>query len=320
MTKAEQIAQTLTEKPQVGDRVNVNIPYEKSVSETIGKGKNKQVVTSVLKNNFVSFGILTAINIEDGENILYISFGTQRVPTEVYKKYIFIKNEASYGILEKFVTKSTDHCGSNPFKKDGLKIKFHNQPISTLLYMADYRDNNNILTGPEYNTVSEREGKYAGLKYGGINLNPTIKDNEGNIICYQRDFVWTLKQKQLLIDSIYNGIEIGKFIFKYNNWEKIMSDAIENGHGYDWDCVDGKQRFNTIVLFCLNEFPDSYGNYFKDLSVNAQNKFLDYSNLTLGKLDEKTTDSEIIETFLTINFTGTPMSEEHIQFVQKIKI
>ena len=47
---------------------------------------------------------------------------------------------------------------------------------------------------------------------------------------------------------------------------------------------------------------------------------MNYSKLSYGKLDENTTDEDTINVFLTLNFTGTPMSKEHIKYVQSIKM
>jgi hypothetical protein len=179
-----------------------------------------------------------------------------------------------------------------------------------------------------YDLVSTKiiDGKSPGDKellgktYGGLNFDPSVVDATGKRVFYQRGHVWTLEQKQLLIHSIYNGIEIGKFIFKYNSWASIVDQIKRIGHGYDRDCIDGKQRYNALLEFVQNKFPDEFGNYYKDLSANAQHKFLEYNNLAVGELQETATDADIITTFLTLNFTGTPMSKEHIEYVQSIRL
>jgi hypothetical protein len=124
----------------------------------------------------------------------------------------------------------------------------------------------------------------------------------------------------LLIHSIFNRIEIGKFIFKYRSWNDLAKEMLESGHGYDYECVDGKQRYHAILEFIQNKFPTQDGIYFEDLSPDAKGEFFRYDNLTVGKLDEDATSEDVLKTFLTINFTGTPMSKEHIEFVQSIKL
>ncbi|MFI6165277.1 DUF262 domain-containing protein [Nocardia sp. NPDC051052] len=55
---------------------------------------------------------------------------------------------------------------------------------------------------------------------------------------WQRDEVWSLDHKQLLIDSILNGWKLPKFYFA-----KTSSDPDE------FDVVDGQQRLATIWEF-----------------------------------------------------------------------
>ena len=326
MTKAEQIVQALNEAPQIGERVNVEVPYKKKISEVVGKGKNKDVITSFIDDTFRTSGKVVKIATEDVGLVYYVDFNSQRVPSEVYegRQYYGDNHVSGRGILAEYVKKEPHYCGANPFRKTNVKVEFHHQPIESLLSIADYHDDkDNVITGPNYNVVkgsSSDEIKYAGKTYGGVNFDPYVFDKDGKKVYYQRGLIWTLHQKQLLIDSVYNGIEIGKFIFKYNSWKHILKSITEIGHGYDYDCVDGKQRHNAIIDFCLNKFQDSYGNYYADLSADAQRKFLNYSNMAIGRLDENATNANVIETFLTLNFTGTPMSEEHINYVKNIKI
>jgi hypothetical protein len=147
-----------------------------------------------------------------------------------------------------------------------------------------------------------------------------VIDADGKKQYYQRDLIWTLEQKQLLIASIYNGIEIGKFLFRYRSWAKINEGILKDGHGYHWECVDGKQRFFAILHFVQNKYPDSHGNYWNDLAPKAQSHICNYHNLSYGEMGENAKDSDVIETFLTMNFSGTPMSPEHIAFVQSFKM
>ena len=100
----------------------------------------------------------------------------------------------------------------------------------------------------------------------------------------------------------------------------IQKEMKESGHGWDFDCVDGKQRMNAILEFVQNKFKDSHGCYWKDLSAYAQREFLNYGRLAVGTMDENTSDKDVINAFLFVNFTGTPMSEEHIEHVKSIKI
>lgn len=128
------------------------------------------------------------------------------------------------------------------------------------------------------------------------------------------------KKKQLLIDSIYNNIEIDKFVFRLRSF-KYVENRINNGlieNTSFKDIIDGKQRVHCLLDFINNRFKDSYGNYFNDLSKQAQNKFISYRNCTYVELPEDTTDQDVLKTFLSINFSGVPQSKEHIDFIKQL--
>jgi hypothetical protein len=72
-------------------------------------------------------------------------------------------------------------------------------------------------------------------------------------------------------------------------------------------------KFN-VILFNYIEFTSD------DLSGNAQRRFFNYSNLSLGELSESATDEDVIDNFLTLNFTGVPMSQNHIEYIKSIKM
>lgn len=84
------------------------------------------------------------------------------------------------------------------------------------------------------------------------------------------------------------------------------------------DIVDGKQRLNTIREFLMDEFVDTYGNHFSDLSEESQNKFLNHQLLQYAEMPEGTTDEEVLYQFLKMNFSGIPQSQEHIQYVKSL--
>jgi len=331
-TKAEQIEAKRKKPIEVGDYVSIKVPYEETETITEGRGKKKtskevikdvvfhtqgrveEIYSDLKKNNF-DFGK------KDLKGIVYkISMSSVSVPHELNDilptKYDGRSNKSVFSEA-KYVHITFGECGANPFAKERRRISFYNQDISSLLFKACYgRSNDNSYEEPEY-----RNGKYEdGTTHGGVNFNPYIIDANGERQYYQRDLVWTLEQKQLLIDSIYNGIEIGKFLFRYLGWTRLDKERKETGHGHHFDCVDGKQRFFAILHFVQGKFPDSHGNYWKDLSPEAWGRFLHYANLSYGEMPEDATDNDVVENFLTLNFTGTPMSKEHIQFVQSFNM
>ena len=106
------------------------------------------------------------------------------------------------------------------------------------------------------------------------------------------------------------------------SWDYIEK-RVKAGHTNHiaWkDVVDGKQRLNAILGFVNNEFQDSYGNYFQDLSYRAQRRFFGFMAISYGELGENATDQDVQKVFLNINFTGIQMSQDHIDFVKSINV
>ena len=133
----------------------------------------------------------------------------------------------------------------------------------------------------------------------GINMNPD----------YQRDYVWELSDKQLLIDSIFNNIDIGKFAFihlDYNTWNKT---------GYAYEILDGKQRLKTIIDFYENRFPYK-GVYYNDLSGMDKRIFKNHS-IVQGEVSE-TERKDVLKYFLMLNRTGKVMDQKHLDNVEKM--
>lgn len=209
------------------------------------------------------------------------------------------------------VERCVRHIGGNPFK-DELRADSYQVDIEQLFWRCGF----------DRREKEDRSEKYFGVRVPETCLNPMVIDANGNEVEYQRGLVWSLEQKQLLIESIYNNVEIGKFVLRKRsfNWveQRIKEGKIE--HTAFSDLVDGKQRYTSLVGFYLNEFPDMSGNYFSDLSETAQRRFTAYRQLTYIQLDENSTDKDALAVFLAINFAGVPMSKEHIEYVKSIKI
>lgn len=152
-----------------------------------------------------------------------------------------------------------------------------------------------------------------------LNWNPYVYNKNGEKEYYQRNLCWSLKDKQLFIDSIYNRVNCGQILVRQKSFY-WMDEEAEKGNDvvYEWDIVDGKQRLHTILEFINNEFPDSYGNYWNDLSEYSRIQFEDSHCLTYAEMEENTTDEDTIKAFLSVNFLGVPMSKEHIDYVKEI--
>ena len=149
-----------------------------------------------------------------------------------------------------------------------------------------------------------------------LNVNPFVEINEEKKY-YQRPFVWTLDEMQSLVHSIYNRIECGKIVIRERSWDWLHSRN-EEKDCYWYDIIDGKQRLTTIQKFLNNEFTDRFGNYFEDLSDQAQRKFTDHQLFSYKEMSGSVTDEDVLKQFLSINFAGVPQSIEHINYVESL--
>lgn len=152
----------------------------------------------------------------------------------------------------------------------------------------------------------------------GCNFNPyVVKDDEK--LYYQRDYCWTLKDKQLFIESIYQSINCGMILLRKRSFDYVENELKKgNSEVGFFDVVDGKQRLACLANFVNDKFQDLHGNYYSDLSNKAQHLFRSSRALTYAEMEEGTTDNEVIEAFLHVNYTGVVMSQEHIDYVKEI--
>ena len=73
---------------------------------------------------------------------------------------------------------------------------------------------------------------------------------------YQRGFVWSKKDKQLLIDSMLRDFYVPELLFR----------KVDDVPGVDFDTLDGQQRIATIFHFMEDGFRTA-----KDLEINGEN-------------------------------------------------
>ena len=124
---------------------------------------------------------------------------------------------------------------------------------------------------------------------------------------YQRGLVWSDEDKVDLIDSIFNHINIGNFVFIHRDFEGLDKP--------NYEILDGKQRLTTIVDFYLNRF--SYkGKYFNDLCSHDKHWFTNYSISVaeIGNVDRKTK----LKYFLMLNTSGHVIDKSHLNQIQKL--
>lgn len=124
---------------------------------------------------------------------------------------------------------------------------------------------------------------------------------------YQRAPVWKLRKKQLLIDSILRGFDMPKFYLR----------RVDSGSPFEWEVVDGQQRFRTIWEFIdgdfelseesadLPGFGDLSGQSYVGLSHEAKDKLHGYP-LSVVEIQDAT-EPEIRDLFLRLQ-EGVPLN------------
>jgi len=155
---------------------------------------------------------------------------------------------------------------------------------------------------------------YEKPKYRISQLNSTINSllhmvYEAGVdfdVDYQRDHVWTEDDKIALIDSIFNNIEIGKFMFVQRNF------SVE---GKLYEIIDGKQRLTALCDFYEDRFKYK-GQYFSELHPLDKHAFDDHP-ITYGYLITPTREM-ILDTFIKLNTNGRPMENKDIDNAKKL--
>ena len=224
------------------------------------------------------WGITKVVDIIDG--IPYV--GDRQPVTEEWKKW-------------------TGEIGADPFDKSFDRIQSINFQLESILFQLFKEDKYDI----------------EGTPISASNFNPFVFVN-GEKKYYQRPLCWSLKDKQLLLESIYNNVDCGKIVVRNRGWEELRKLQKE-GHELAWkDVVDGKQKLHAIKSFMDGDYPDLHGNYFEDLSEQAQRRLTNNQLISYSELPEKTTDEEVLKQFLRLNFSGVPQSQEHLDYIKSL--
>lgn len=121
---------------------------------------------------------------------------------------------------------------------------------------------------------------------------------------YQREFVWEDSDKELLLDSIFMGADIGKFVFRNREPEEWLED------GFLYEIIDGKQRMLTLLDYYENRFPYR-GFYYNDLS-NRDRRRLKDTPVSIAEVNNAT-KRDTLRIFLMLNRGGRPVSDDVIQ-------
>lgn len=126
---------------------------------------------------------------------------------------------------------------------------------------------------------------------------------------YQRGYVWDQNDKELLLDSIFKNIDIGKFVLIH------LSDEEWYERGLGYEILDGKQRLSTLIEFYENKL--SYnGKFFNDLSGMDKRAFTEHQ-VAIAEVRE-TDKKTVLKYFLMLNRTGKSMDKSHLEDVEKM--
>ena len=212
------------------------------------------------------------------------------------------------------IKRNTYDVGYNPFNEKTFLSKLVKRDfnIMSILYLCGYEKSNKV----------KRIEKVDGIEVLDMNFNPYVTDKNGNKCYFQRDFVWSLEDKQKLIDSIYKNVHCGSVVVRKRSYDYvkdcIKSNNIDNIGFYD--IIDGKQRISTLLDFVNDVFPDNNGYYFSDLSDRAARKFMDSNVISFAEMEEDCTDEDVINCFILLNDTGISIDKNHINKIKEIEL
>ena len=157
-------------------------------------------------------------------------------------------------------------------ENQGVRLNFYNSTIDSLMHY-------------HYNS--------------GIDFNPD----------YQRGYVWNEIDRELLLDSIFKNIDIGKFVLIH------LSDDEWTERGFGYEILDGKQRLSTLIQFYANKITYK-GKYYNDLSGMDKRAFTEHQ-VAIAEVRE-TDKKTVLKYFLMLNRTGKSMDESHLSEVEKM--
>ncbi|CAK0760374.1 putative DUF262 domain-containing protein [Azospirillaceae bacterium] len=129
-----------------------------------------------------------------------------------------------------------------------------------------------------------------------LNMNPD----------YQRGDVWELNRKVRLIDSIFNNVEIGRFVLVFTGY---------TGDSH-YEILDGKQRLTALTEFYEGRFKYR-GKTFYDLNWRDQSHFERYK-ISYARTENPMTDEQKYKYFLKLNTFGVEQDPAHIEYVKNL--
>lgn len=123
---------------------------------------------------------------------------------------------------------------------------------------------------------------------------------------YQRGLVWTDEDKEKLIESIFQQVDIGKFVLAHRKYA-------QDTEGYE--IIDGKQRLNALLDFKEGIFTWRNLKYW-DLHPRDRS-FFDMYPISVAELMEPS-QKQILECFVRCNTSGKPQDAKHLETVKEM--
>lgn len=183
------------------------------------------------------------------------------------------------------------------YRKDGTEVNCHTVAWYNVRPLTEGKSNfsRNEDIRLSYSNVTVHSLLSYHLHFG-VNFEPV----------YQREYVWTDEDRERLLDSIFMGADIGRFVLKYLE-----------GDDFDYEIIDGKQRFLTLLSYFENRFPYR-GVYFNDLSAKDRRRFMDATTAIAMVRNPNFSLKDTLRVFLMMNRGGRPVSEEILKNAEKL--
>lgn len=236
----------------------------------------------------------------------------RKIPYLNTPSYFFcVGDKVSYGVLKESVVEevlyegkvyvlkciATDNNYGNPFDYETYRVVpwVEVRPICNSTE-THFSENQDVRLDFYNSTIEDLLLRQYSL---GIDFDPD----------YQRGYVWDDTDKELLLDSIFKNIDIGKFVLIH------LSDSEWMKRGLSYEILDGKQRLNTLIEFYENKLAYK-GKYYNDLSRKDKRTFNDHQ---IAVAEVRETDKKtVLKYFLMLNRTGKTMDESHLTEVENM--
>jgi hypothetical protein len=141
----------------------------------------------------------------------------------------------------------------------------------------------------------------AGQLYG---LIERVRDGLDDSPDYQRGYAWNDSDKALFLDSLFNGREIGRFLF-------VVKPS------FRYEVVDGKQRLNCVWELVTSAIAYR-GVYWHEMTLadrmRIERRVVQFADLS----SERYTRADLLRIFLEVNVAGVPQTEEHLKHVRQL--